>query len=123
MRGLFTLVNDNHVDNYLKENFAFVYYGSIANNRLKKKNHQFVVNWISPEIGKDIDPGCTRQIKVVELLIFVPGNMNLHEDLNLSVGLCTFYLIVSFCFNIFNSPFGCFYHFYFYNASLCFLCA
>ena len=35
MRGLITLVSDNHVDNYLKEILAFVYYGSIVNNRPK----------------------------------------------------------------------------------------
>ena len=34
MRDLITLVNDNRVDNYLKEILAFVYYGSIVNNRL-----------------------------------------------------------------------------------------
>ena len=34
MRGLITLVNDDHVD-YLKEILAFVYYGSIGNNRPK----------------------------------------------------------------------------------------
>ena len=28
MCGLITLVNDNHMDNYLKEILAFVYYGS-----------------------------------------------------------------------------------------------
>ena len=33
MRGLITLVNDNHVNNYTKENLAFVYNGSIVNNR------------------------------------------------------------------------------------------
>ena len=31
-----TLVNDNHIDNYLKEIMAFVHYGSIVNNRPKK---------------------------------------------------------------------------------------
>ena len=31
MRGLITVVNDNHVDNYLKKNFAFVYFGSTVN--------------------------------------------------------------------------------------------
>ena len=36
-RGLITVVNDNHVDNYLKEILAFVYYGSIANNQPKSK--------------------------------------------------------------------------------------
>ena len=39
MGGLITLVNDNHLDNYLKEIFAFVYYGSIGwfvNNPPKK---------------------------------------------------------------------------------------
>ena len=36
MRGLITLVNDNHVDNYLKEILAFLYYGSIVNSRSKK---------------------------------------------------------------------------------------
>ena len=29
----FIWVNDNQVDNYLEEIFAFVYYGSIVNNR------------------------------------------------------------------------------------------
>ena len=33
---MFTLlVNDNHVDNYLNEILAFVYYGLIVNNRQK----------------------------------------------------------------------------------------
>ena len=31
MRRLITLVNDNHVDNHLKEILAFVYYGLIVN--------------------------------------------------------------------------------------------
>ena len=34
-RGLIPLVNDNHVDNYLKEILAFVYYCSIVYNRPK----------------------------------------------------------------------------------------
>ena len=29
MRGFITSVNDNHVNNYIKENLAFVYYGSM----------------------------------------------------------------------------------------------
>ena len=33
MRGLITLVSDIHVDNCLKETLAFVYCGSIVNNR------------------------------------------------------------------------------------------
>ena len=33
--GWISLVNDNHVDTYLKEIFAFVYYRSIVNNRSK----------------------------------------------------------------------------------------
>ena len=33
MRGLITLVSSYHVDNYLKEILAFVYYGSTVNNR------------------------------------------------------------------------------------------
>ena len=35
MHGLITLVNDNQVDNYLKEILEFVYYGSFVNNRPK----------------------------------------------------------------------------------------
>ena len=35
MRGLVSSVSDNHVDNYLKEILAFLYYGSILNNRHK----------------------------------------------------------------------------------------
>ena len=35
MRGLITLVNDNHMANYLQAILAFVYYGSIVNNRPK----------------------------------------------------------------------------------------
>ena len=35
MLDLITLVNDNHVDNYLLEILAFVYYGSIVNIRPK----------------------------------------------------------------------------------------
>ena len=30
-----SLVNDNHVETYLKETIAFVYNGSTVNNRLK----------------------------------------------------------------------------------------
>ena len=32
MRGLITLDNDNHVDNYLREILVFLYYGSNVNN-------------------------------------------------------------------------------------------
>ena len=32
MRGLITLVSDNHTDNYIKEILVFVYYGSTVNN-------------------------------------------------------------------------------------------
>ena len=35
MRGLFLLVNDNLMDNYLMEIFEFVYTASIVNDRLK----------------------------------------------------------------------------------------
>ena len=35
MHGLITLVNDNHMDKYLKEILAFVYHGLIVNNRPK----------------------------------------------------------------------------------------
>ena len=35
-RGLITLVSGKLVDNYLKDILAFVYYGSILNNRPKK---------------------------------------------------------------------------------------
>ena len=35
MRAFIAFVNDSHVDNYLKEFLAFVYYGSIVNNRPK----------------------------------------------------------------------------------------
>ena len=35
MRGLITLVNDNHMDNYLKEILTFYYYGLIVNNWAK----------------------------------------------------------------------------------------
>ena len=31
--GLISLVNDNHVDNDLKEILVYIYYGSIVNNR------------------------------------------------------------------------------------------
>ena len=31
-RGLILLVNDNHVDNNLKEILVYVYFGSIVNN-------------------------------------------------------------------------------------------
>ena len=37
MRGLITLVDDNHVDNCLKKILAFVYYGSIVNIRPKNE--------------------------------------------------------------------------------------
>ena len=33
MHGSITLVKDNHVDNYLKEILAFVYYGSMVKYR------------------------------------------------------------------------------------------
>ena len=35
MHGLIKLVNNNHLDNYLREILALVYYGSIVNNRPK----------------------------------------------------------------------------------------
>ena len=35
-RGLIPLFNDNHVDNYLKEILAFVYYASIVNKLPKE---------------------------------------------------------------------------------------
>ena len=38
MHGLITLVIDIHVDNYLKEILAFVYYGWIVNNRPLKNS-------------------------------------------------------------------------------------
>ena len=37
---MITLVNDNHMDNYLKEMLVFVYYGSIVNNQPNKKNNK-----------------------------------------------------------------------------------
>ena len=37
-RGLITLVNDNDVDNYRMESLAFVFYGSIVNNRSNYKD-------------------------------------------------------------------------------------
>ena len=36
MGGMITLVIDNHMDNYLKEILAFVYYGLIVNNQPKQ---------------------------------------------------------------------------------------
>ena len=41
MRSLITLVNDYHMDNYLKTILAFVYFGSIVNNRLKMYTERF----------------------------------------------------------------------------------
>ena len=35
MHDLISLVNDNHVDNSLKDIFGNLYYGSIVNNQLK----------------------------------------------------------------------------------------
>ena len=35
MRGLITLASDDHLENYLKEIWAFVYYGSSINNQPK----------------------------------------------------------------------------------------
>ena len=42
MCSFITLINDNHVDNYLKEIFAFVYYGFIVNSQHKKSNDPWV---------------------------------------------------------------------------------
>ena len=36
--GLISLVNDNHMDNNLKEILMYLYYGSIVNNRPKKQD-------------------------------------------------------------------------------------
>ena len=36
MRSLISVVNNNHMDKYLKEILAFVYYGSTVNNQPKK---------------------------------------------------------------------------------------
>ena len=33
MHGLISLVNDNHMDNSLKEILVYVYFGSIVNNQ------------------------------------------------------------------------------------------
>ena len=33
------MVNNNHIDNYLKEILVFVYYGSIVNKRPKKNDY------------------------------------------------------------------------------------
>ena len=38
MGNLITFVNDNHVDNYLKEISVFVYYGSSVNNQPKNRH-------------------------------------------------------------------------------------
>ena len=46
--GLNTLVNDNHVDNDLKESLAFVYYGSIVNNRPKDEK----LDWLAGDVPK-----------------------------------------------------------------------
>ena len=40
MHGLSTLVNDNHMDNYLKVILAFVYHGSIVNIQPKNDRLQ-----------------------------------------------------------------------------------
>ena len=37
MRDLISFVNDNHVDNNLKEILVYVYFGSIVNNQPKKQ--------------------------------------------------------------------------------------
>ena len=42
MPSLITLVNDNHVDNYLKEILAFVYYGLIVINQPKNFCHFYL---------------------------------------------------------------------------------
>ena len=36
MHSLILLVNDNHMDNYIKEILAFVYYGLIVNKMTQK---------------------------------------------------------------------------------------
>ena len=46
------MVNDNHVDNYLKEILAFVYYGSIVNNQLK--NGKVSVDAVARRVHKII---------------------------------------------------------------------
>ena len=40
MRSLISLVKDNHMYNNLKEIFAYVYFGSIVNNRLKNEQNE-----------------------------------------------------------------------------------
>ena len=44
--GLISLVNDNHMDNNLKEILAYVYHGSVVNNQ-SKKHPQIVQAFIS----------------------------------------------------------------------------
>ena len=46
-RGMITLVNDNHMDNYHKESLAFEYYGSIV-NILPQKGRQFLQKKLLP---------------------------------------------------------------------------
>ena len=38
MRGLISFVNDNHMDNNLKEILVYVFVGLIVNNRTDQKN-------------------------------------------------------------------------------------
>ena len=48
MRRLITLVNDNHVDKYLKKLLVYVDYGSVVNNRpINYTNHSSAVLSIS----------------------------------------------------------------------------
>ena len=37
MRDLILFVNDNHIDNNLKEILVYIYFGSVANNQSKNR--------------------------------------------------------------------------------------
>ena len=48
MRGLISLINDNHVDNNLKEILVYVYFGAIVINRPKKQTNQHICTILLP---------------------------------------------------------------------------
>ena len=70
MHSLISLVNDNHVDNYLKEILAFVYYGSIVNNQpnwlcwgLMTRQPLWVILCRLPEKGRKVIEEIVEEMK------------------------------------------------------------
>ena len=57
MHGLISLANNNYVDNNLKEILVYIYFGKIANSRIKKhlfiRRSIWISEWLAPLTTND----------------------------------------------------------------------